>query len=111
MKFNSQNNAEPHPPLGNHGRANGGACVVIDEALNHLRRARDLLVAANAPRSAERVRRALKSVEGARRNVDRFRCHTCDGTGQLRNSRDVSAKDTCPNCAGSGRTQRAGDSL
>jgi hypothetical protein len=42
----------------------------IDEALVLLRRARDLLVGAKAPRAATKVRLALTSTEGAKRNAD-----------------------------------------
>lgn len=41
----------------------------VDEALRHLRIARRLLTTADCPRARERVRLALKSTEGARRNV------------------------------------------
>lgn len=88
-----------------------GACDAIDQAIALLRRARDLLVSANASRSADRVRRALKSVEGARRNADRFRCRTCDGRGRLDNPHDLLGTETCPSCAGSGRISGAGGSL
>lgn len=111
MKLISKDNADTHPPVGSHEHETAGACVIIDEAIGHLRRTRDLLVAANAPRSAERVRRALKSVEGARRNADRFRCRTCDGQGRLENPHDLLGTETCPSCAGTGRAHRAKDSL
>lgn len=40
------------------------------DAVGRLREARDLLVAAGAPRAAARVRSALKSAEGAVRNAE-----------------------------------------
>lgn len=36
-------------------------------ALEHLREARDYLIQARAPKAADKVRRALKSAEGAQR--------------------------------------------
>lgn len=39
------------------------------EAFTLLRRARDLLVRAGAPRAADKVRRALKSADGAHRHA------------------------------------------
>jgi hypothetical protein len=42
----------------------------IQAALCHLRLARDILATAHAPRSADYVRRALKSAEGALRHAE-----------------------------------------
>lgn len=96
--------------LPSHGKEEGktdgtNACDAIDQAIALLRRARDLLISANAPRSADRLRRALKSVEGARRNADRFRCRTCHGKGRLENPHDLLGTETCPSCGGSGRSR------
>ena len=44
----------------------------VREAIVLLRRARTLLSVAGARKSAERVRRALKSAEGAERHVQRL---------------------------------------
>lgn len=41
----------------------------ITDAIEHLRSARDLLVTADAPRAADKVRAALKSAEGALRHA------------------------------------------
>lgn len=41
----------------------------IDRALADLRRARDLLAFAKATKAADKVRRAIKSADGARRHV------------------------------------------
>lgn len=41
----------------------------VAAAIEHLKAARDLLVEANCPRAAERVRKALTSAGGAQRNV------------------------------------------
>lgn len=41
----------------------------VQKALGHLRMARDLLKKADAPRATEKTRRAMKSAEGALRNV------------------------------------------
>lgn len=41
----------------------------IRRACDHLREARDLLRAAGAPRATDKVRKALKSAEGAERNA------------------------------------------
>ena len=43
--------------------------VKIDEAIRHLRNVRRCLVEAHAPRAAEKVRRAIRSAEGARRHA------------------------------------------
>jgi len=40
-----------------------------EKAIGHLKMARDLLKKADAPRAVEKVRRALKSAEGAVRNT------------------------------------------
>jgi hypothetical protein len=78
----------------------GADCAAIDksgqlsgawlkDAHEHLERARDALILARAPKSADAVRRALKSVEGAQRHA-RLRpirekrqspliCPTCTG--------------------------------
>lgn len=41
----------------------------LRDAHEHLTKARDMLILANAPRSLDRVRHALKSVEGAQRHA------------------------------------------
>mgnify|MGYP001591998732 CR=1 FL=1 len=53
-----------------------GACQRVQDAIHHLRQARRLLVEGGAPRAAAKVRRAMKSTEGALRHADRlwFRC-------------------------------------
>ena len=43
--------------------------MLVDKALNKLREARDLLGRANAPKAEQRVRLAISSTLGARRNV------------------------------------------
>lgn len=48
---------------------NAMAVIHTRRAIKALRRARDLLVKADAPNAAERVRKALKSAEGAERNA------------------------------------------
>lgn len=48
----------------------------IDDALAHLRQARDLLSGVKAPRAAERVRLAIRSAEGARRNIGYRHTHS-----------------------------------
>ena len=78
----------------------------LTAALRHLRQARDLLTAANAPRAADRVRGALKSAEGALRHAERVRCPTCRGQGRLDNPHDLLGTETCPACAGTGRVYR-----
>jgi hypothetical protein len=45
--------------------------IRIEQALAHLKAARDLLVRAEAPRAADYVRRAMKSTEGALRHAGR----------------------------------------
>jgi hypothetical protein len=42
----------------------------IERALEKLRQARDMLKANGAPRAADKVRRAMKSTEGAIRHAD-----------------------------------------
>lgn len=42
----------------------------VEMAISHLRRARDLLIEADSPQAAKKVRSALKSAEGAKRHVD-----------------------------------------
>jgi len=49
--------------------ATPGQALLVDEALDLLRDARDKLLEAQAPRSAVYVRRAIKSAEGAKRHV------------------------------------------
>lgn len=56
--------------------------LYIREAINSLRRARDLLRQASAPRSARYVARALKSAEGALRHATR---------GDIRERKDQAA--------------------
>ena len=46
-----------------------GDADLVHQAILRMREARDLLVAADAPRAVERVRAALKSAEGAERNA------------------------------------------
>lgn len=43
--------------------------VLVAEALDHLRKARELLDMADAPKATDKVRSALKSAEGAQRNA------------------------------------------
>jgi hypothetical protein len=106
-RMNSKKFAAQLPSLGNEeGKPDAtGARDAIDQAITLLLRARDLLASANASRSADRFRRALKSVEGARRNADRFRCRACEGKGRLENPHDLLGTETCRSCGGSGRTQ------
>lgn len=49
-----------------------GDCGRVQDAIQHLRQARRLLVEVGAPRSAKKVRVALKSTEGALRHADRL---------------------------------------
>ncbi len=51
----------------------------IDGALTLLRQARDLLSEVKAPRAAERVRLAIRSAEGARRNIGYRHTHSIAG--------------------------------
>lgn len=44
-------------------------CFRVSQAIHHLRVARELLKSAAAPRASVKVRRALKSAEGAERNA------------------------------------------
>jgi hypothetical protein len=48
---------------------------LIDNALSHLRIARDLLKVADAPKATDKVRHAMKSAEGAERHarLERYR--------------------------------------
>ncbi|MBG6083048.1 hypothetical protein [Rubrivivax gelatinosus] len=59
---------------------------LVELAIAKLREARDLLAAADAPRSLERVRAALKSAEGAGRNAGyrRVRADLADNHLQTR---------------------------
>jgi hypothetical protein len=50
----------------------------VNRACELLREARDLLSKAKAPRATDKVRRALKSSEGALRHVQ----HRCNRTGK-----------------------------
>lgn len=49
----------------------------IEESLQLLRRARDLLVLADCPRSASAVRKAIASVGGAQRHAQRRPVAAC----------------------------------
>ncbi|WP_315792296.1 MULTISPECIES: hypothetical protein [unclassified Bradyrhizobium] len=51
----------------------------LSRALQLLRRARDLVASADAPKAADKVRSALKSVEGAQRHMNRRRQETEKG--------------------------------
>lgn len=41
----------------------------IDEAIAHLKTARNMLVKAGAPKAADKARKALRSAEGAKRHA------------------------------------------
>lgn len=50
-----------------------GSLLDIAAAIRHLRQARDQLLQAGAKKAAKRVRKALKSAEGAQRHADRLK--------------------------------------
>lgn len=61
-----QRNAKGHPVL---RPATANDVAEVRYAVSLLREARDLLVSADCPQAARKVRRALKSAEGAERHV------------------------------------------
>lgn len=52
----------------------------VEMAMAYIRRGRDLLAKAGAEQAAKAVRKALKSVEGAKRHVDRRFHHATYGS-------------------------------
>jgi hypothetical protein len=49
-----------------------GDCTLVQDAIVKLRQARELLKKAGATRASDKVRRALKSAEGAERHTSRI---------------------------------------
>jgi hypothetical protein len=69
LRFNFTQHGADQAAESSISRARDVRLIWADDALKHLAKARDALILADAPQALAKVRRAIKSAEGARRHA------------------------------------------